>query len=257
MIRLKPVVKPIELTDEVVRKLTDKFKLDGSSVWQKDYIKKALLEISHNKCCYCECLLEEESSYLEVEHFHHKNNYPEEVMHWENLLPACRRCNGSKGAHDTVISPIIHPVIDEPKAHLSFHLYRLIGTTDLGKETTEVLNLNDRTRLQSKRFKLGSLLMETLEMLYDLSVEYFTGISVSTRRKNRIKKLLIEQMTLATPACQHSGILSTILINDDNYLKTKQLFIKNGFWTPEYENLEQQVLHCKLDLKNRLSLPNS
>lgn len=257
MIQLKPVAKPVELTDALVAELTANFKLDGSSVWQKSYIKEALLKISNNKCCYCECLLEEESSYMEVEHFHHKNDYPDEVMLWENLLPACRRCNGTKGTHDTVNSPIIHPINDKPKEHLSFHLYRLIGGTDLGKETIEILNLNDRTRLQKARFKLGSVLMENLELLHELSEEYFNNTSTSTRRKNRIKKLLYEQMLLATPPYQHAAVLSTILINDDNYQKVKQLFLENGFWTEEYEALEEEVLFCKLDLKNIRSMPIS
>lgn len=256
MIQLKPVNKPVELTDEVVQELTDKFKLDSSSVWRKDYIKKALLEISNRKCCYCECLLEVESSYMEVEHFHPKNDYPDEVVLWENLLPSCRRCNGSKYSHDTVKDPIIHPINDQPQTHLSFHLYRLVGTTDLGRKTTDVLNLNDRVRLQEARFKLGSLLIDRLEELNELSEEYFNGTSSSHRRRNRIHKILSEQMTLATPSSQHAAVLSTILINDDNYQNVKRLFTANGFWTTEFEALEQEVLYCKLDLKNKLSVPN-
>ena len=35
---------------------------------------------------------------MEVEHFHPKSLYPNEVISWENLLPICKRCNSSKGA---------------------------------------------------------------------------------------------------------------------------------------------------------------
>lgn len=86
MIQLQTIPKPIELTSKVVQELTTLYKQDGTLVWQQRYIKKALLDMSYNKCCYCECNIIEESNYLEVEHFHPKNLYPDEVVSWENLL---------------------------------------------------------------------------------------------------------------------------------------------------------------------------
>jgi len=89
MIKLDRVPKPVELTKKLQLKLTDEFKLTGKSVWNIGFIKTHLLRFSNNKCCYCEANIVEESKYLEVEHFHHKDTYKDEVLEWENLLPSC------------------------------------------------------------------------------------------------------------------------------------------------------------------------
>ncbi|RYE16339.1 MAG: HNH endonuclease, partial [Sphingobacteriaceae bacterium] len=67
MIKLTAISAPDELTYDVVKELTEQYQLTGESVWNQPYIKKALLSMSNNKCCYCECKIDEESKYLEVE----------------------------------------------------------------------------------------------------------------------------------------------------------------------------------------------
>lgn len=91
MIHIERTRKPEELTDDVVKQKTKLYKNDHSqTVWKEKYIHDALMSMSYNKCCYCECLLNEESKYMEIEHFHDKSSYPEEVVNWENLLPSCK-----------------------------------------------------------------------------------------------------------------------------------------------------------------------
>lgn len=165
MISLKAIPKPTELTNKVVQELTARYKKEGSAVWRKKYITDALLEMSANKCCYCECKIMEASTYLEVEHFHPKSLYPDEVVAWKNLLPSCKRCNGKKGDHDTKKEPIIHPVRDNPKSHLTWKNYRLYSKTKLGDDTIGVIYLNDRNHLVTTRFDIGDKLMEALEGL--------------------------------------------------------------------------------------------
>ena len=53
MIKLMRPDKPKEL-EKNETSLTEEYKKTGKSVWRKDYIVKALMEMSHNKCCYCE-----------------------------------------------------------------------------------------------------------------------------------------------------------------------------------------------------------
>jgi len=115
MIKLDRTPKPVELTAELQVTLTDEFKSTGKSVWNVDFIKKGLLVFSNDKCCYCEANINEESKYLEVEHFHHKDTYKDEVLEWENLLPSCKKCNGTKNDHDTKLEPIIDPSKIDPK----------------------------------------------------------------------------------------------------------------------------------------------
>ncbi len=136
MIKLIRPPAPDRLTPETVKELTEEFKSDSNkTVWNKDYIKKALLEMSHNKCCYCECKIDEESKYLEVEHFHPKSIYKDEVVVWDNLLPSCKRCNGRKGDRDTLKEPVINPAADEPKDHLWLKNYTFKNKTSIGKNT--------------------------------------------------------------------------------------------------------------------------
>lgn len=93
MIPLQRAPKPDYLTDEKVQELTKQYQLDTKkTVWNRSEIKEPLLESSNKKCAYCECILQETDSYSQVEHFHPKSLYPEEVVIWENLLPSCGRC---------------------------------------------------------------------------------------------------------------------------------------------------------------------
>ena len=63
MIRLSPMPCPTELTDEKARELTEKYKADRKqSVWNQDFIKKPLLQMSSGKCCYCEIKIDKGAS---------------------------------------------------------------------------------------------------------------------------------------------------------------------------------------------------
>lgn len=172
MIQLQAVEKPAQLTDDVVKQLTEEFRQTGNDVWKKKYITEALLKMSFDKCCFCETKLQEESKYMEVEHFYPKSKYPERVVLWQNLLPICKRCNISKSDHDTEQEPIIHPVRDNPKHHLELKNYRFYGLTELGKCTIDVVFLNDKQRLVNERFKIGDSLIEQLSKLIDSTKDY-------------------------------------------------------------------------------------
>ena len=100
MIKLVRENRPDFLTDEKILELTTNFKSTKSSVWNNKHIKKPLLQSSHGKCAYCECPLTSDSNYMEVEHFEDKHHNEDKVVVWENLLPSCKKCNGSKGIHN-------------------------------------------------------------------------------------------------------------------------------------------------------------
>ncbi len=249
MIKLNPVPRPSALTDEVVAQLTQEFITEGKTVWKGNGIEEALLEMSNNKCCYCECHIDEESKYLEVEHFQHKNKYKDLVLLWSNLLPSCKRCNTTKGSHDVLAEPIINPTLDNPKEHLYFRAYRIRPKSPLGDKTIEVINLNNRKRLVKPRFDLGDKLIEELGVLLELSIDYDNGTSISTRRKNIITNKLERLMTEATPSSEYAATAATYMLIDDSYIKIKQIFQKHQLWTEEFQNLEQQAQFCALDLK--------
>jgi hypothetical protein len=249
MIKLDRTPKPVELTPELQVKLTAEFKLSGKSVWNIDFIKRGLLDFSRNKCCYCEVNIKEESKYLEVEHFHHKNIYKDEVMEWDNLLPACKRCNGQKGDHDTKKEPIIDPTIVDPKKHLKYWRYRIKGSDGLGKITVSVLNLNDPDRLVTKRYEIGNAIQVKLEELNDLVDDYISGVQTKTIRKNRIINGIKDLMREGLPPAIYSATSATVILTDTEFDCLKSKLSSIGFWDSELSELEVHLLNIALELE--------
>lgn len=248
MIQLQAIAKPIELTDELIQALTEKYKADETAVWQKRYIKKALREMSFDKCCFCECRLNVESKYLEVEHFHPKGLYPDEVLLWENLLPICSRCNKQKSNHDTKQYPIIHPVKDNPKDHLELRNYRFYKKTPLGQNTIDVISLNDNSqKIVDIRYKVGTEILEELEGLLKRSNDYCNTPTPTTCNKNKIINQLRLIMTEGTKESMYSATAATILLNEASYTEVKKFFTQQKLWTDEFIALEQQVQYCALN----------
>lgn len=249
MIKLTKNDKPIELTTDLQKRLTDEFIKTGNTVWNKSFIKNGLLEFSHNKCCYCETNINEESKYLEVEHFHHKDKYKSEVLDWDNLLPSCKKCNGTKGNHDTVTEPIINPTINDPKLHLRFWRYRIKGFDTIGKLTVSVLDLNNQDRLVKKRFEIGNAIQEKLEQFIELIDEYIDGIQTSTLRKNRIvngtKNLLREGL----PTAEYSASSAVVILTDPEFENLKKKLISISLWDEELIELEKELKLNSLKLE--------
>ena len=248
MIKLDRSSKPAELTPILQQKLTDEFKRTGNSVWNLDFLKKALREYSNDKCCYCEANISEESKYLEVEHFHHKDAYKDEVLDWENLLPSCKRCNGTKNNHDTIAEPIINPADINPKSHLRYWRYRIKGKDTIGKLTVSVLNLNDQDRLVKKRFEIGNAIQDSLEKLVELTEEYVSGVQNSTRRKNRIVNGLKALMKEGTPIAIYAATSATIILTDLEYIDLKAKLTGLNLWDSELIALDLLLIQTALDI---------
>lgn len=249
MIKLDRTLKPVELTTELQVKLTDEFKLTGKSVWNINFIKKGLLGFSNEKCCYCEANINEESKYLEVEHFHHKDTYKDEVLEWENLLPSCKKCNGTKNDHDTKLEPIIDPSKIDPKNHLKYWRYRIKGSDDFGKLTVSVLKLNDQDRLVKKRFEIGNAIQEKLEQLNELADDFISSIQTSTRRKNRIVNGTKDLMKEGLPTAIYSATSATVILTDTEFETLKSKLTSLGFWDAELSQLEIDLNKTALKLE--------
>ena len=249
MIKLDRPLKPVELTNELQVRLTDEYKKTGKSVWRIDFLEKALRILSNNKCCYCETDISEESKYMEIEHFHHKDTYKDEVLVWDNLLPSCKRCNGTKSAHDTKKEPIINPCKINPKNHLKYWRYRIKGSDELGKLTVSALNLNDQDRLVKKRFEIGNSIQEKLEDLNDLIDDYLNGTQTSTRRKNRIINGIKALMKEGLPSSIYAGTTATVILTDTEFDKLKSNLSFLGFWDTELSQLETAISNIALELE--------
>ncbi|WP_270997396.1 HNH endonuclease, partial [Listeria seeligeri] len=73
---------------------------------------------------------------MEVEHFFAKKYHPERVLDWNNLLPACKRCNSNKGDWDVSLADqmAIDPTIMDPKVHIRYdEAYRPVALSPEGE----------------------------------------------------------------------------------------------------------------------------
>ncbi|SCY77258.1 HNH endonuclease [Butyrivibrio sp. INlla14] len=247
MIKLSRIDAPIELSDDIVKKLTEEYKLDNKkAVWRKPYITGSLLKMSHCKCSYCETKLGEEGKYMEVDHYHPKNKYPDEVVMWDNLIPSCGRCNSNKSTCDTYLEPIINPYVDNPKEYLYMENYRIKSRNNnkLGRKTIDVLYLNDMEGLILPRFKIGNAVQEKLGSILDVFDEYKRNPNFSRRNKivNATKELLKE----AREDSEYASLVATVLLQDDNYILLKERLKSANLWDDELKTLDKNAIKIAL-----------
>jgi len=233
MIKINKVQCPSELTSQVKATLTQEYKDTGNSVWQKKYIKNALLLSSHNKCAYCECLLNKESNYLEVEHFHHKAKYPDEVVKWDNLLPSCKRCNTNKSSYDTYLNPFIDPSTMNPKDHMILDCFFLRPITLAGENTIEELNLNDFDKLVLVRYELSKVTLKGLENIYQNILDYKQN--KTNRRLTKIVSSTKSILNEGLGQSVYSAIVSTLITNSPTFGTIKDFLSIMEKWDDELQ----------------------
>lgn len=239
MIKLTRIPEPQRLVDER-DSLRDEYRNTKNDVWNQDYIKEALLEMSHGKCIFCECRIDEESKYLEVEHFHPKSLYPEEVVDWENLLPICKRCNVRKRSHDTKAHPIINPTVHDPRKHLRIKNYRFKGKDQLGTDTIQVLTLNDSDRLIQPRMMIGNEAIEIIEDLFqDINALGDLNESRITKQVNNCLRRLRRVLKSCQPQSEYSAVCSTAVLGEDAYHDIVRIIKNYDLWNDELEDLDR------------------
>lgn len=143
---------------------------DNKKGWvQKNHrkaIRKYLLEITPQKCAYCERIPNKGGSYLEIEHFYPKGKkeYRNMVFKFENLLLSCSQCNKAKGKKfkNKEGVEILNPYKEKsitPHLILNLEDMTLIGKSAKGKVTITFLNnpLNTPKYLQDGDIQLGAI----------------------------------------------------------------------------------------------------
>lgn len=236
MIKLERVACPTELTHQKQAELTQEFKLDSSKrVWDKDYIKDALRTMSYYKCCFCEVNVSEESKYMEVEHFECKSVYPDKVVLWSNLLPACRRCNAQKGTYDVADGALIDPTAVEPKLHIFMRdNYRFRHRDNLGETTVEELYLNDSERLVYPRFKIGEKINNAISII-ERDFEKLAIEPASRRKQNIVKRSIAALLHEAAPTTEFSATAATCIVKSVEFNKIRRGLETLGLWDADLE----------------------
>ena len=232
MIKLIRSFTPLKLTPAFVQSKTNLYKATQKTVWNIDWLKDSLKELSYGKCAYCECSLTKESNYMEVEHFEDKKHNPDKVMDWDNLLPSCKHCNGHKSTHNVIAEPIVNPFTDNPCDHLYFQFYRYKGRNAKGDKTISVLDLNDGERkLVDTRFEIGNKLQESLE---ELLVKFDTYIKQpNIPNKNKLIGAVHGTLRQCQPDSEYAAICATVLHSCDEYQKLKAGLQNKGLWTQQ------------------------
>ncbi|HEM7578019.1 TPA: hypothetical protein U2J86_005071 [Serratia marcescens] len=244
MIKLERNFTPDFFIRMDLQSLTQEFKDNGTAVWHHQEVKAACLKLSDGKCAFCEVKLDEGSTYNEVEHFKDKNKFPDDVIRWENLLPSCRHCNGSKQRHNVVLNPIINPCNDLPPEHLYMVGYRIKGKTDLGITTVDVLNFNHREHKFIPRCKAG----EIIDSSIDDAIEKLNCFieHPSTRRKNILMNLVEAILDECQKKSPFSAVSATMLHRSAEYAHLKVTMQANDLWTDYMQELHDESLKLTL-----------
>lgn len=251
MIKLNRPDKPSDLTPEVEKQLIDEYKKTEKPVWRKDYITSPLLEMSHNKCCYCETILGVQARPMQVEHYHCKSLYPDEVVKWENLLPCCSECNSNKSTLDTYKTPIINPSVDDPRDYL-YLKDAMIKSKDndilsKGRLTVDKLDLNNQNKLVIPRIKIACAIYDKLKDIHKKALALNSRTDDKLYNKSRIINTLVDILKMAQPDAEYSAFMATTILTDEDYIETKNILKNKGLWTDELETLHNYAFNIKLD----------
>ncbi|CAI8764407.1 hypothetical protein EMIT0P44_180031 [Pseudomonas sp. IT-P44] len=182
---------------------------------------------------------------MEVEHFLDKDTFPDQVVIWPNLLPSCKRCNGSKSGHNVVTDPIVNPYTTNPRDHFEFRLYRLRPKTNIGIESLDVLDLNNSSRAVMVRFEIGERLHETLSKARERLETYLNNLS--TRSRNRLIGSVKGVLKECQSESEYAATSATILHSDLEYKHVKIELQRLGLWDQELIDLDSASLSLKLD----------
>ncbi|WP_394578764.1 HNH endonuclease [Cytobacillus firmus] len=258
MIKTNKLSCPKELTFEKQKELTNKYLNEKGSVWKQHYIENALLLSSHSKCIYCECKINVESKYMEVEHFHDKSRYPLEVVNWENLLPSCKRCNGNKSTFNTKLNPFINPSEMVPRDHLILYEGRFYPITEAGENTINEILLNDRGKLVQQRLDIVNAVLDSLNNIYQNVEKYHNNKQRTTQNKNTFMSALENLLEDAMPSASYSATVATAIINNPLFIYIVDILNLEDLWNEELQEKFNVISELAIDtsLKKTMAYRN-
>lgn len=245
MIQLLRPPKPQKLADNEAE-LTERFKKNNKdAVWNRSYIRSALLEMSNAKCCYCECKVGAGEREMHVDHFKPKSIYPDLVVKWENLLPSCPHCNKEKSSHDTGVEPIVNPSEDDPREFFYLKDYRYYcfdnADSSIARRTLGVLSLNDSTENVYKRYLIGNELHSKIDEIAELAIENEKILKTKTTMRNRIRNGCKNILKQGFPEAVYSAFMATLIFNDENFKTCMEILKRQDIWDDELEESFQKM----------------
>lgn len=227
--------KPVELTGEVIARLTEEFMRNPKKrVWDKTYIKETLLAASKQKCAYSEVLLNENGSYMEVDHFYPKSIYPSQVVEWGNLVPSCKACNVTKGDADPNEISLLNPYTDFPEEHLACRGALYIGLDEKGRNSISCYGLN----LMQFKLPRSRQIADNGRKLALLCDELAEGrlTDAGWRRFRARLESILESAQITQP---YSFCIASAIKKDENYIEIKDFLVSHNCWNNRLEELDK------------------
>ena len=243
MIKLEREVEPQVMVDNKVqwqkdlqgaiakygsyKAIPEKEKNKLTSFYRNDAVRDGLIKSSHGKCAFCECKPSEGGN-VEIEHFKPKSEYPEFTFEWDNFLPSCRKCNSSKGTHDTVSDPIINPYDIDPENVFQFVDIEIkpsnSDTKKIAEKTIEVCGLNT-LRLWKPRAEI-LLSLRIFSKSIEEAIEEIASADTTRKkeiRTNKLREAIDTIETLTDSSEKYSSFCRDFLKRSDVYLRAKDL----------------------------------
>lgn len=259
MIKLDRNACPPELTQEIREELTILYIRTGEDVWKdariKEPIKQTLLAMSNNKCAYCECKIGKENNYFTTEHFIPKSSSKFKVLEWDNLLPVCSKCNGSKTGNTL---KIINPCIDVPNDYLRFdfthffYKYMPKNKSSLGKNTCDVLGLNAMSS-RLNRQEIGERAKDTCEKIC-ISINKSINKAVKNHNAPKLhfshRDSFYDLLNMCTDDKQYSSVISSALFSLPIFLLTVNNMKLHGIWNSSFDKPFSDLVKNKLESSN-------
>lgn len=195
-------------------------------------IKNALVNSSHSKCAYCECMPAEGGN-IEVEHFLPKSIYPCLAFEWLNLLPSCKKCNEHKGVHDSGCEVIVNPYEIDPSDTFYYQDIAMKPAPGVKREiaerTIEVCSLNSSRLLKPRAMILVGLREFSSEIAS--AVQSYRDADTDRKRSYRLRAIRrsVERIErLAAPTEKYSAFCGAFLKSSDEYQAAISILVESG-----------------------------
>lgn len=225
------------------RKFKDKdFK---RSIYAHSSVKKALFNMQHGKCCFCECKTKAVGFLAsgDVEHFRPKAGYQQTTedplretgyywltYQWDNLLLSCEECNRlfkknlfplleeakrATNHHHNMSDEIplfINPTLENPEQYIGFNEYVPYAINDdiRGETTIKLLGLRRTGLLEEKRKAVFNLLNEQLRIIKIAETENKLYDADWQELAQQAKQLIQE---MALPQAKYSAMIKAAITN--------------------------------------------
>ncbi len=174
---------------------------DSTKYAHKDIVT-TLFTMSHNKCFYCETLVE---SNREIDHFIEVSENKEFAFDWNNLMLSCKNCNNKISNRNIPVVEVLNPCKDtdeEINKHLSYENETITFLTEKGEKTVKKFKLLSPD-LEFLRLKKLVEFMRFMDIIKDKMISE----NRQTMNENEIKDL----QRFARPDYCFSKMFSTIL----------------------------------------------